>query len=342
MKVRQKNNGKWFCDYRLNGVRHRPVFETKQAANDFRNKILYGSHSDGVPIAETCKKYYDLVSTTKDCVLDEKLWLARFIDYLCGQERLVYLDDIELIHLQGLQKKLNSIVANSSVNRHFKTYKHFFKTCIKWGYLKHSPAAYLDSLSEEYGKRIELTDEQVQAFIDSSPSEWVKDFVYFFARTGIRHIGISRLNWIDVDFEKGHITTMSKKGRGKFVKSKIPMPLDVSKFLMDLRKKHQGKELGQDNDPVFLNNQNRRVRPNTIQQYMSIAKKKLGFDKIENLVFYCCRKTLVTKIGNQSGLEIASKVAGHTNTGTTQKYYFRVYDNRLNDAVNNVDTAVNR
>lgn len=287
--------------------------------------------------------YLENVSKGKDSYRHEELYFDRLGEFAINEQGLVFLTDIELMHLQALQTRLKRSLCPTTVNRHFSTYGDFFNKCLDWKWITASPMARLKALPYVIKKRKVWQDWQQQKIIDSLRDVY-GDICFLFARTSIRPISICRLRWEDVNLEVPQIAALSKKGnRGTPRITEHPITPDVVNFLVAHRHKERLKGFGKDSDFVFTTHHGGQINVNWVCLAVSrkIAELRCEDPSFDGLVFYSFRHTLVTRVTNLVGIYEASRIAGHSSVAITEKFYARPTDKRLIEALN-VSTADQR
>ena len=180
---------------------------------------------------------------------------------------------------KNLSNCVAQVMAGSTVNRMFNTYKDFFNRCDQNGWLKKNPSNYLKGLKERPKKKKVHDDRTVQSIISeayrlaekSEPEQsrnWndVGDTLWFLAKTGARPIGLKRLRWSHIDFDLKELELRSNKGKGEEKIHAIPLSEELFDFLVERREVARRQFKAKKDSPVFFaargGNSTRSICPN--------------------------------------------------------------------------------
>lgn len=316
--------GKWELTYFVDGKRKRLLFDSKELAeaNDPKKKQV--SHSGTLKLA--IHEYVRIFTQRKSKRNDERHYFKVMFNYLRDEHKISSVEAIQLMHLQGLQNHLGKKLANSSVNRYFNTYRHFFNACIDWGYRSDTPAERLKDLPEDKKtlKRKVWSDEQIDAAYEKATS-WLKEFIYLVAYTGMRPIEVCRMTWDEhIDFKAGRIRAVTYKGDG----SEQSRWLQVTPEMLLMLKK---RKLQCRSKWVFPNEAgNMRDTQNVAKCLRVKVCTPLG---LKGYTFYGMRHSFATKaLDTLKDIKAVSGLLGHTNVTTTE-IYARYNDKQLEAAM---------
>lgn len=208
--------------------------------------------------------------------------------------------------IQGQTKPL----ANSTINRHFNTYRNFFGYCKKWNYIKDNPCENLTKLKEsKYRPRIWTPEEKNLVF--AVVPQWAKDCFWFASKTGLRQQEIISVKRTDYDPRNKTLTVGSWKGGGDENLRIIPLLPDVDAFVKEKLISHSAKT-------ILVNEKGQPIRNKHLCSIMHRAVKKVN---LKGFTLHGLRHTLFTEMGrNNVGIRKIQVLAGHANISTTQRY----------------------
>ena len=300
------------------GNRKRPTFATKKEAELVKRDLLAEFAQESghkvraiqQTIVEACLEYDDTCSRGKASRKNERAYLAELVDYFCGVLKLKYVHQIKSLHVDKLQAHLAKKKAASTCNRQFNTYRHFFKKCVRWGALQVNPAEGLPSLAESAIKRKVWTVEQAIKLLETLPS-FYGDFLFAMAQGGFRNNEVRKLTWKDVDFEKGVLPAVTKKGGGHERLRFVPMTEALREFLIWHRERCFAEGRARPEDNVFVNRAGNPVSNIGLNKAVNKAREELGYEK--GLTPIGLRHFLVTEMQEENqALEKIKGVVGHS------------------------------
>ena len=327
VKVKGDRNKPWRLNYEIFGVRKRVFFKTKgeaeiykrevEKAEIFRSLGVENVVQKRVPLEQAITDYLasSKVKKTQRCYQQECQWLDWMLERL-KQQGLVYVTDVQHIHMERLQTLLRQSVKASTVNRRFNTIKHFFKKCELWGFLDKNPTAWLKKLPEDgVTKRIWTKAELESFFHHAEP--WVRKIFFFLSQTGARPSSVERLTWKDVDFDQNVIVFSTRKGTGQLSHYSFPLAGDLRSLLQEERALAESQGSLSGDSRVFVNSSG---QPVTAAHIVRKGAQVIARAKLKGLTLYGLRHTLITRAANIGGVHRASLLAGHRNLKTTQAY----------------------
>jgi integrase len=319
-----KRNGKWVVDYREFGKRRVLQFPNKGCAEKYLRelKLRVVNQKSGfrplvdLPLAEATERYLNNVTAKKasgKALVGEKKYFRRLNAFFEGR----HVSDITLSDLEELQVALSEKLGNSTINRHFNCYRHFFNKCVDWGLIGFSPAAKLTSMKQKSVRRRVVSDAELNQMI-SLAKPWMKRVLVFAAYTGVRASEISSLEWQDIDFDADLLTIYSKKGSGDERVRKIPMAKPLRHLMWKLRIFENEQVKRDDSQGVFRNSKGNPASSTHLSREARRLAKRAGLDGVS---LHCLRHTFSTRISEQGGnLEEVQRLLGHANIATTQRY----------------------
>lgn len=312
-----KRDGKWVLDGVMRGRRIRRYFASRDEAETLKRELLTreivgGESKKAMPIKESIRDYVDNGAPRKgkQTKVNEKRYFESFYEFMCADEMLDYVHEIELRHIEKFQTLEMKRVSNSTVNRTFSTYKAYLNRCVRLGFIEKSPAQYLKQLPVKKNVRAMWTQAEMQMMYDALP-DWAKDVFLMLTQLGMRPGEPNRLRWCDVDLEQGLIRVSSIKGDGNERVRMLPLTEPLLE-MMSKRKRGPAESL------VFTQESGGIITTSAFAHAVKRTREALGMKK---LVPYGLRHTFITRLSGQhrSTLHIMA-IAGHERVETTQIY----------------------
>lgn len=324
-------NSKYVLDYRIDDRRQRLSFESKleaqKALQEIKTRMLkqklglevsHGEHPVDIDLREVIYRYVESKTVNKHrCTqVNEKNYFERLYEYLSGIG-VTKLDRIKLVHLEAYQAVLAKEVSPSTVNRHFRTIKNFFSVSVDWELIPVNPARKVKALRERPERRLAWTNEIFDLVMSELP-QWCIEVLYFLETTGVRPVEAENLDIRDLDLENKIAICRSLKNSGSGER-RVPLTENVVEFLRVIVVRAEKNKRTRPNDPVFINAEGRRFRPDNLQKVFARVRTRLGLP--EGLQLYGLRHTFCTKL-IRSGANINSvrKLMGHAKITTTMNY----------------------
>lgn len=321
-KIRRRGKS-WLADCSHNGSRYKRVFGTRREAEEFTQVFLLkkmgelgSSPMHRVTIDQSVQDYVTSFTSgkAKATQANEQKYLEQFKDFMKSM-RLEYVHEIELQHLQKLQRHiLGRGVSGATVNRQFNTYKHYINQARLWKHTSGDPCFGLKGMKFTAKKKKLWKEEDIWRMRDTLKMQWHKDGVFLLAKTGLRPIEVCRLRWGDVDFEEKLIKVTSFKGTGDGKERELPISDDVVEYLKEMEKRTP-KVFGKF---VLVNSRKKPCARIHLTNAVTEAAKALG---LYGNVLYAMKHTLASRLRAQgTDLETIRQILGHTNLNTTQRY----------------------
>lgn len=343
-----KNTTSYTVTYYVEGTRRRETFDTKTKALHFKRQIENNEidlliDDEGVTLAQAIRNYFEVESQKKASAKNEKAWLTDFYNFLSHPERadgsrsdlkpVHSLSDISLMHLRSFQDYLKTKreIQNTTVNRRFATYKHFFKFCLENKYISESPTQFLKGLKDDSKSRYIPTPSELMIVIQEIKPLF-RNYLMVQAEIGARPNELLDLTYEDLNLEAGLIRLASKKGKGEIRYRILPLPERAKEILTAVKAQAQRSFKAKAKDYVFSFNGS-RLRQELIPKHIKRICKK---NNINSFCPYALRHLFcsdLSKLG-KSVFDV-QKLMGHSNIRTTQKYYhsnFEHLKNVMNDA----------
>jgi integrase len=332
----------------LNGKRRRRYAFDEEKAKALEQELLLLIETNQVNINQAINNYYGTLSKRKVCHKQEKRYFTLFSKF-CESEGLTFIHEIKHQHMVKLQDWLRKnhkfkncsivdfkAVGNSTVNRHFASYRAFLNNCVLNRYVDQSPCKYLENLDEEDSEKRKPADgDSYQAYYKACPAYYkpVAEFLYL---TAFRGITAASLRWEDVHFDELYFSYKTKKGyKGRTKEKTFPLIPQLSDLL-----KSQAKYLSEMNilptgkNFVFLNSENKPYTASRISKIGNKAIKKAG---LEGLVQYSMRYALAKDLQDAGvDYERIKDLMGHAGIAMTRHYAGPVKNEQLQGALSQV------
>jgi integrase len=261
------------------------------------------------------------------------LMLKRIEDFAQGKP--IRFGDLTPQWLEGFR---NYLITKKSENgktlspNSQKLYLTHFKTVLINAYkdeiLTTDLSKKLQPIRGEETQRTHLTIEELQTLANTSfKYDEIRRAALFSALTGLRHSDIKKLTWGEITGDK------TKEPRIEFrqKKTKGVLYLPMSSQALALC----GKRQKDDEEKVFPELlKTEHINP-PIREWVA----KAGIEK--HITFHCFRHTYATlQIASGTDIYVVSKLLGHTNVVTTQKYA-KVVDSKKQKAANAIKLNLN-
>jgi len=158
---------------------------------------------------------------------NEPTYFSNFYEFLLENE-IYTIDEIKYEKLVEYQRKLKKTVSNSTINRQFNTFRHFFNILFIEEKISKNPCLKLKRLPEKKPV-IDLWTEEDFWICYSKVSQRVKDIIHFISLSGARVCEAINLNWTDIDYDKRIIRLHTGKIKGEM--REIILTKDIEKLL---------------------------------------------------------------------------------------------------------------
>lgn len=320
-KIRRRGDG-WVTDCFNSGARLRRTFETRREAEEFKREFELRRSGDisnsirRITIEDSVKEYLTQFTSgkAKETQPKEKKWLGEMVGFFKSLD-LLYVHEIELIHLQKLQKHILARgVKGGTVNREFVTYKHYINQARLWKHTASDPCFGLKPLTHTIQKKKLWKNEDIWRVHAELFSQWHKDAVFLCARTGARPRELCRLEWKDVDLDMKVIRLTTFKGSGDGKIRELPITDEIIEFLRGLRARKTNRFARY----VLTNRNGNQCHRSHLSNAVTYTARKLG---IKGCVLYGMKHTLASELRSQgTDIETIRQILGHTNLNTTQRY----------------------
>jgi len=284
------------------------------------NQLRGGKVIEGFPMRiNTFKELLDLV--------DERDKAARMPSYRTFFRRIA--DQLEA-HFGGMEvraigpfeieryktKKFKEGCQGSTVNRHLAVLNKVFVLGKKWKLVESNPVEEVEMERESPGRQVFLTPQQEGKLLEACPPH-LKIPVRLALRFGMRKGDLLSLKAGQVDLSVDRLFIMDAKTRTpRFIPIPwLEKPLLAS--LVDRVKAEQGLGLNPDGF-LFLTRLGSRYSEGGFRKEFAKAIRSAGLGDFRwHDLRHCCASDL---INSGASLEVVSKVLGHKQARTTQRY----------------------
>lgn len=281
--------------------------ELKKATFEEFSKIWLKSYVERRTKPSTTRSYRDAIN---------KQFVPRF-----GKRRLT---EIDIDVIQRYLSERETEVKPKTVINEIVPLKLMFKHAVRWGYLKSSPAEYVDRPRVEKEEMEILNPDEIRLLLEKAKPEYGTLFL-MAVLTGLRRGEIIGLQWGDIDWVHNQIhVRRSYCGTSKQLQSPKTMnarrKVDMTPTLVHELKKHKLSCPKGELDLVFPNSDGGILDPdNMIKRGFLPA---LSEAKLRTVRFHDLRHTNVSlRIEQGQNLVYISKQIGHASVSTTLNVY---------------------
>ncbi len=307
MRLFQRENGIWYVEFgrgKKKSLRTRNKAEAVRLFNKLKREYLAGKliilkQGRKIPLSEFTSEYLDWAkeNRSRETYVKARHTLNRLKEVVGD----VFIQNLSKRHLDEYVSYLLSCgLSRVTVNVHIRTLKAAFSKAVEWEYLKQNPFKGYKLLKvQQKPPRFLLPNQvkQVEAVIDKE--EWL--FIFrLLVYTGMRIGEAVRLNWKDIDLERGIITVKKTKN---FQSRVIPIH---PKLKQELLKRYPavGKVIGYSRDHI----------EHKLKDYF----RKAGFPELRVHDLRHTFASLMVMAGVD--LKTVQELLGHTSYKTTEIY----------------------
>src|SRR3990167_180878 len=212
-----------------------------------------------------------------------------------------------LIEKYRNERKKMDMVKESSINCDIAILSHLFNTAMKVGILDKNPCKEVKQFKTAQTRDRILSELEIGLLFDRlEGKDRLMILTSLFA--GMRLNEVLRLEWKDIDFNKGLITfTQSKTGK----LLTIPLSTYLAEKLVNCKN-------GITNDRIFEDRPITRTLVNTYSQHFRKVFRSIG---INNFSFHCLRHCFAS-ISSDTGADIVTtkELLGHSDITMTMRY----------------------
>ena len=245
----------------------------------------------------------------------------------------IYFDDITVDFLVNFNEYLRKTGGTNTTARHFSSLTKFYIDAINKDLIEPNKNPFKKyKVSTEIVNRVYLTTEEFKQLEDlqldtkNKKLQQTLDKFLLSCYIGLRISDIQRLktdNFVVIDGEKCLFIEMKKTGK-KNLKLEYPLTY-FNPRLFSIIEKYSNE----DRDTIFST-----VNPTTLSEHVREISKLAGINK--DFTFHTSRHTCATYMLNKGvGIEIVSKILGHSTIATTQ-IYAKMNSKGINNALQKV------
>jgi len=299
----------WYIDYRAGYKRYREAVGTsrklaeavlaKRMTQIAENRFLDVAKSRQTTFEAVVSAYMDWALVNKRSAdRDERSirTLARWF----GDKKL---HQITPLALERYKRERSQEVSRSTVNRELACLKHIFSKAVVWDLADDNPVKKVKLFKEPPGRVRFLSLEEIRRLLAASTPH-LRPIIMVALLTGMRKGEILRLQWKDLDFERGLIHVRnSKNGEDR----RVAMSREVEAILGGLPRTQAGVFTHPDGSPVA-----------NIKTCFENAVQRA---QLEDFSFHDLRHTFASYM-MMNGAEIltVSRILGHKTLNMTLRY----------------------
>jgi integrase len=238
------------------------------------------------------------------------------------------LTDITTVMLQRyVANRLDKVKPKTVINELIPI-KKMLKHAVIWGYLKISPAEYVERPRVEKEEMKILTPKEVGLFLQHVKPRH-KTFFLAAVLTGMRRGELLGLKWGDINWHDSQIHVKRSLWKGQFVTPKSirsKRKIDMSPHLAMELKKHKLASPANELDLVFCNSKGKPMEPDSlIKRHFTPALRRA---KVKKVRFHDLRHTnTALRIEENQNIKYIQNQLGHASIQTTLDRYGHLIKN---------------
>ena len=220
--------------------------------------------------------------------------------------------------------KTGELLSKESVNGRMRNLQKYFGYLLELGTLKKNPAsAFIFSNAKERKERIIFTQEQIRELYESANLQETAILNLAYG-CGLRAGELVRLNREDLNLQENLVIVEKGKNNKRRI---IPISDKIKEELQEFLQSQETRTRNQDENTLFTNIENRRMR---MQSFIRILKKllqKTEFGKqftkqeLQRIGMHTLRHSIATHLlENGMKLEQVQYFLGHNQIETTEIY----------------------
>ncbi len=251
------------------------------------------------------------------------------------------LTDITTVMLQRyVANRLDKVKPKTVINE-IVPIKKMFKHAVRWGYLKVSPAEYVERPRVEKEEMSILNPKEVGLLLKHVAPKH-KAFFLTAILTGMRRGELLGLQWDDIDWNNSQIHVRRSIWKGKFVSPKSRASIrkiDMSPNLVMELKKHKLASPTSELDLVFCNSKGKPLDPDSLVKRHFIPTLKRA--KIKRVRFHDLRHTnTALRIEENQNIKYIQNQLGHASIQTTLDRYGHLIKNVNTEQAKKLDNIL--
>lgn len=340
--LRQKKNGIYFIDYRVNGKRLRKHVgivkkEAQIALKEIELRLVKNEsiHEDAeqkdISLQQLIEEFQSY-SKTNHSPSSQKRYKAILDHFRAFLKRYPYMS-ISRVSAKAFENyktfRKNQGSQNKTINLELGLFRTMFNLAIDWDYMQDNPIKKVRMLKIDNHKKPRfLSKKECKLLLDNCGEELYPIFCTFL-NTGMRKSELENLEWHDVDFNRRKIKIRVKDNwRPKTTEREIP----INDGLLELLKSHCKKTRG--NGWVFHRKDGSKIEPNWLRKKLIQITKKCGMPNVTKI--HSLRHTFASwLVMNGVDLATVKKLLGHSNIATTM-IYAHLADEHVEKAVEKI------
>ena len=275
-----------------------------------------------------------IINKFKDYLLLEKKYSLNTVNAYCKDVEVFFEfscdklshDDLTSVMYFHIRSWIISLVekgvSNRTINRKVSSLSAFYKFLLKVGEIKTSPLVKHKSLKVEKKSKIPFSESEVQNVLKlfrETPKGFsdLRDrlILEMLYSTGVRRAELININVSDVNFYKGELKVLGKRGKERI----IPV-LNSTLELMKLYQKSFEEKFGRDfSGCFFVTDRGDKIYENFVFRLVNRYFSKVSVKK--NISPHVLRHSFATHLlNNGADLNSVKELLGHSSLAATQVY----------------------
>lgn len=317
MSVYQKDNGKWYSIFQINGERKHLLCtgatnkkEAEQMENAFKYRLqqqqngVIPREEKAISMNTICDTFLAYSEQNKKSYKQDKSRVKLIREFFKNTKSIkdVKPNDIEKFKAFLLSNNKGKI----TVNRYLEILSKMFNIAVDNNWLDKNPIKHDTKFPEKNYKVRYLLPEEEERLMAVLP-QFLKDMSFVALNTGFRRANLLDLNWEQIDLN-GRIIEILDNKSNKHIKK--PINDDLLAFLQQTPPE---KRMGY----LFINPRTGK-KCKEIKRAWNTAKKKAG---IVNFRFHDLRHTVGTRLAEKGvPIPVIKEVLDHSDIKTTMRY----------------------
>lgn len=257
----------------------------------------------------------------------------KMITFLESEYRVTSLENVKPIHLKGYVLYLTNLGRKETyVNGLIKSFRAFFKYCVKEEYIKDNPALKLNFQKEEVSMILTFTDEEIVKMVkyyNGKSFLQVRNrlIITMLLDTGIRNSELCGIQMKDI---RGNVINICGKGKKQRY---VPITPAIQKYLMKylrVRNAYVKDKFRYEVDFLFLSQKGKHLTKETVERVVRDCKEPCGIREEIRCSPHTCRHYYAQKqLLNDCDMYTVSRLLGHKNLSITRRYLQSLKDENI-------------
>jgi integrase len=210
-------------------------------------------------------------------------------------------------HREKLKTKHKRFRKPATIHRELNVVSKIFNLAVKEGFLEFNPCKRITLPPVDNVQNEILTDEQIDRFLKSIRTRWLRDVVTVILNTGLRQNDALGLRKENVDFEKRTLTLVQGKS-----KRRVTVPLNETAYQILFNRRANGSDL-------FFPSPRGGGQATSIKIGLRWAAKRAKLNK--NIGSKILRRTFGTKLDEMNySPSVVAKLLGHSDLRSVHRY----------------------